>query len=124
MTGGWSMAAAAMAAACAAGHGIAGRRMFYQPMRSALTNEIEAGVFAGMWHLITIHFGLSAVALAWSGVVGQPTIVGKVIAAQFAGYAVLYLVISLRLGGPLRLFQWMPFAATSALAGVSAVAPH
>jgi hypothetical protein len=44
---------------CAAGHALAGRAMFYRPMRAALGDELQSGVLAGMWHLITIHFKLS-----------------------------------------------------------------
>jgi hypothetical protein len=40
------------------------------------------------------------------------------VAAEFASYAAAYLVISLRLGGATRLFQWIPFGATAALAAV------
>ena len=43
------------------------------------------------------------------------------LAAQFAGYAALYLAISLRLGGALKLFQWMPFASTAIVTAVGAV---
>jgi hypothetical protein len=52
-----------MASMCAAGHAIAGRKMFYRPIKSAITDELHAGVLTGMWHLITIHFVLSAVTL-------------------------------------------------------------
>jgi hypothetical protein len=44
------------------------------------------------------------------------------VAAQFAGYAAIYLAISLRLGGVLKLFQWLPFAATAMLAAAGALA--
>jgi hypothetical protein len=37
-----------MAMFCAAGHAIAGWRIFYQPMRSAIADPIHACVLAGM----------------------------------------------------------------------------
>jgi hypothetical protein len=39
---------------------------------------------------------------------------------QFAGYAATYLVLSARLGGLLRLFQWIPFGVTAILAAIGA----
>jgi hypothetical protein len=52
---------------------------------------------------------------------GPPNLAVWLIAAQFAGYAAVYLGISLRLGGPLKLFQWMLFASTACLAAVVAL---
>ncbi|SEF06043.1 hypothetical protein SAMN05519104_8143 [Rhizobiales bacterium GAS188] len=52
----WLLAGGLMALICTAGHAIAGRKMFYRPIRSAITNELHAGVLTGMWNLITIHF--------------------------------------------------------------------
>ena len=43
------------------------------------------------------------------------------IAAQFAGYAAVYLVMSLHLGGALKLFQWIAFGSTAILTAVGAV---
>jgi hypothetical protein len=85
-------------------------------MRAALGDELQSGVLAGMWHLITIHFTLSAVA--------QHDAAVWLIAAQFAGYAATYIVISLRLGGALKLFQWIPFISTAILAAAGALAAH
>jgi hypothetical protein len=121
---GWLLAGGLMALICAAGHAFAGRPMFYRPMRAALGDELQSGVLAGMWHLITIHFTLSAVALLVLGARGQHDAAVWLIAAQFAGYAATYLVISLRLGGALKLFQWIPFAATAILAAAGALAAH
>ena len=59
----WLLAGSAMALLCAAGHALAGRGLFYRPIRSAIANDFHAGVFTGLWHLITINFTLSAVAL-------------------------------------------------------------
>jgi hypothetical protein len=119
---GWLIAGGLMAAFCAAGHAIAGARMFYQPIKSALTDQLLAGVLTGMWHLITVHFALSAAALLFLGMHGQQGVAVWLVAAQFAGYAAIYLTISLRLGGVWNLFQWLPFAATSTLAAAGALA--
>jgi hypothetical protein len=112
----WLLSAGLMASVCAAGHAIAGRTMFYRPIRSAITSELQAGVLTGMWHLITIHFTLSALALIVLGAQGRQSAAVLLIAAQFAGYAITYPAISLRLGGLLQLFQWLPFATTAILA--------
>jgi hypothetical protein len=103
----------AMALLCAAGHALAGWGMFYQPIRSAIANDLHAAVFTGMWHLITINFTLSAIALCILGTYGRGDAAARLIAVQFAGYAETYLVISLRLGGAWKLFQWFPFASTA-----------
>jgi len=117
---GWLLAGGSMALLCAAGHAIAGRSMFYRPIASALGNDLHAGVFSGMWHLITIHFTLSAFALPILAADGRHDAAAWLIAAQFAGYAAVYLVISLRLGGALKLFRWIPFAFTAILAALGA----
>jgi len=117
----WMIAGGLMAAVCAAGHAIAGWKMFYRPMKSAITDKLHAGVLTGMWHLITIHFTLSAIALVVLAIHGLGNAVAWLIAAQFAGYAAVYLAISLRLGGALRLFQWLPFGSTAILCALGAL---
>ena len=72
----WMLAGGLMVLICAAGHAIAGRNMFYRPIKSALRSELQAGVFTGMWHLITIHFTLSAVALLTLGTHGRGDALG------------------------------------------------
>ena len=77
-----------------------------------------------MWHLVTINFAVSALALLVLGAYRRPDAAAWLIAAQFAGYAAVYLIISLRLGGALKLFQWLLFAATAILVAESTVAGH
>jgi hypothetical protein len=117
----WMLAGAAMAMVCTAGHAIAGGDMFYRPIRSALHDEVLAGLFAGMWHLITVHFALSAILLGALGI-GRFSNAAAAwfIAAQFAGYAAVYFAISRRLGGALKLFQWIPFSATAIFGALGA----
>lgn len=117
----WMLAGSLMALACAAGHAVVGLNMFYRPIRSAISNELHAGVLTGMWHLITINFTLSALALLVLGACGRHDAAAWLIAAEFAGFAVVYLVISLRLGGVLKLFQWIPFASTAILTAAGAL---
>ncbi|SRR5258708_916158 len=117
----WMLAAGTMALICAVGHTIAGRSMFYRPIKSDLRSELHAGVFTGMWHIITIHFTLSAIALVALSASGLGNAVAWLISAQFAGYAAVYVVISLRLSGALKLFQWMPFSATAILSALGAI---
>jgi hypothetical protein len=117
----WMAAGGLMASMCTAGHAIAGRKMFYHPIKLAITDRLHAGVLTGMWHLITIHFALSAVALFVLAARGRGDAAAWLIAAQFTTYAALYLVMSLRLGGVLKLFQWIPFGSTAILTAVGAV---
>ena len=119
---GWIVAAGIMALICTAGHVIAGSKMFYRPIEAVLTDQLQSAVFSAIWNLITIHFGLSSLALFIVALLGRPDVAIWLIAAQFAGYAAVYLVISLRLGGPMKLFQWMPFALTAGLAAIGALA--
>jgi hypothetical protein len=116
------LAAGLMASSAAAGHAVAGSSMFYRPIKSAITNELHAGVLTGMWHLITIHFTLSGVALFALGTGRQHAAVAWLVAAQFGAYAATYLALSLRLGGVLKLFQWLPFGTTAILAAAGALA--
>jgi hypothetical protein len=120
----WMLAGGLSALVCTVGHALAGVRTFYRPIKAAIVNNLQAGLFTGMWHLITINFALSAIALLVLGVHGPAREVGRLVAAQFAGYAVVYLAISLRLGGTLRLFQWMPFGITAILAAIGAQMAH
>jgi hypothetical protein len=117
----WMLAGGAMALICAAGHAVAGRGLFYRPIKANLRCELHAAVFTGMWHIITIHFTLSAIALLALGIRGHGNAVAWLVAAQFAGYAAVYLVISVRLSGALRLFQWLPFGATAILSALGAI---
>ena len=50
------------------------------------------------------------------GVVGGGSMIALLVVLQFATYAVVYLILSLRLGGWLKLFQWLPFGAIAAVA--------
>jgi len=117
----WMATGGMMALICAAGHAILGGSIFYQSIKSDLRSERLAAVFSGMWHIITINFAPSAIALVALSARGHGNAVASLIAAQFAGYAAVYLVLSLRLGGASKLFQWMPFDATAILSALGAI---
>ena len=87
----WMVAGGTMALICAAGHAIAGRSMFFRPIKSGLRSELHTVVFTGMWHIITINFTLSAIALVAASAGAHGSIVASLIAAQFAGYTAVLL---------------------------------
>lgn len=120
----WWMIAAGLAALCAAGHAVVGWSIFYRSIRSAIISDLHAGIFDGMWHLITINFALSALAPFVLDAYGRGGAAAWLVAAQFADYAGTYLIISLRLGRTRKFLQWVSFAATAILAGVGAVSAH
>jgi hypothetical protein len=91
------------------------------PSRLACAANFTPQFFTGMWHIITIHFTLSAIALVAVGIRGHGHPVARLVGAQFAGYAAVYLIISLRLGGALKLVQWLPFGATAILSALGAI---
>lgn len=117
----WIIASGLLAALCTAGHAVAGRNMYFRPIRSHLTETVQSSVFSGMWHLITVHFSLSSLALLICGIQGRPGLAVWLIAAQFGGYAVIYLILSMRLGSAGKLFQWTLFAGVGLLAAIGAI---
>lgn len=119
----WIIASGLLAALCTAGHAVAGRNMYFQSIQSHLTDALQSSVFSGMWHLITLHFSLSSLVLLVCGAQGRSEIAVWLIAAQFGGYAVIYLILSLRLGSAGKLFQWMLFAGVGVLAAIGAISP-
>lgn len=118
----WITASGCLAAVSAAGHAVAGRTMFYDPilarLTEILTDRVHASVFAGMWHFITVHFALSALALLACGYLGLVDVAIALVAAQFAAYGAINLALSLRLGSVLRLAQWILFVGVALLAAI------
>jgi len=76
-----------------------------------------------MWHLITVNFALSSLALLAAGTMGRSDFAVPLIAAQFLCYAAVYFFQSVKLGSSLKLFQWTLFAAVGMLAAIGAVLP-
>jgi len=112
------IASGIMALLAALGHALAGPKMFYIPMVTVLREDTHKAVFAGMWHLITIHFAASSIYIAAAGIEGLAGGLTWIVAAQFAAYSVIFLALSARLGNPLRLFQWIIFALVPIFYGV------
>jgi hypothetical protein len=79
------LASALSALVCAAGHASAGAGMFYRPIKWAIKDQLQAGLFTGIWHLITINFALSAAALIAAGTYGLPNAVAWFVTVQFVG---------------------------------------
>jgi hypothetical protein len=116
----WLLSAGVLTLVVAGGHALAGPRMFYLPLRAALSNEFHRAVLAYIWHLITIHLVVLGLALAIASTRGRAEVLAWAAAAQFAGYAVLSVAIGLQLGDVRKLPQWMLFGATALLAAVGA----
>jgi len=119
----WITASGGLAAISAAGHALAGRTMFFRPIRAQLAEPVQAAVFIGMWHFITAHFALSALALFACGYLGRGDLAVALIAAQFAAYGAINLILSLRLGQAMKLAQWVLFAGVAVLAALGLDSP-
>jgi hypothetical protein len=119
----WITASGCLAAISAAGHALAGRTMFCRPIRAQLVDRAQSAVFTGMWHFITVHFALSALLLLAGGYLGRSDLGVALIAAQFAAYGAINLLLSLRLGHAMRLAQWVLFAGVAVLAALGLAAP-
>ena len=78
----WTLASGLSALVCTAGHAAGGVGMFYRPIKAAIADHLQAGVFTGMWHLITINFALSASALIVLGIYGPARAVTLLVAAN------------------------------------------
>jgi hypothetical protein len=73
------------------------------------------------WHLLTVVFGVDAVALALIAVRGGGALLARTIAIQFACFLFVYVVIALpRPRIFLRAPQWAFFAAVATLAAIGA----
>jgi hypothetical protein len=116
----WMVAGGTMALICAVGHAIAGPSMFFWPIKSDLRSEFtplcsaQCGASSrSISRCRQLHSSRSAR--------GHGNIVASLIAAQFAVTPRVYLILSLRLGRALKLFQWMPFGATAILSALGAI---
>jgi hypothetical protein len=120
----WLLIAGFGALASAGGHAFAGEKMFHRPMRATLADRLHQGVLDNLWHIVTIHFAVSGIALLVGGLGRGDGLLASVISAQFWAYAALAFGISVRLGGIARLPQWMLFAVVALLAAVGASSPQ
>jgi hypothetical protein len=55
----WVLAGGLSALVCTAGHEAVGVGMFYRPIKAAIADHLQVGIFTAMWHLITINLALS-----------------------------------------------------------------
>lgn len=122
----WLLMAGLGALASAAGHAFAGEKMFHQPMRVALSDRLHQGVLDNLWHIVTVHFAVSGIALLFPGRgLGRgDALLAWAVGLQFAAYAAVALGISLHLGVVTRLPQWMLFAVVALLTAVGASSPQ
>src|SRR5215475_6670707 len=120
----WLLMAGLGAIASAAGHAFAGEKMFHRPMRAALSDPLHQGVLDNLWHIVTVHFAVSAIALFFLGFARGDALLAWAVGLQFAAYAAVALGISLHLGAVTRLPQWMLFAVVALLTGVGASSPQ
>jgi hypothetical protein len=95
----WLIAAGFLALGAAVGHAVPGAKMFYRPIIARLDDPQLRAVFTAIWQFVTIHFAVNGVALVVSGFAGGGAMIASLVVLQFTGYAVVYLILSLRLGG-------------------------
>jgi len=112
------------ALASAAGHAFAGEKMFHRPMRAALSDRLHQGVLDNLWHIVTVHFAVSGIALFFLGLGRGYALLACAVGLQFAAYAAVALGISLQLGAVTRLPQWMLFAVVALMTAVGASSPQ
>lgn len=120
----WFLMAGLGALASAAGHAFAGEKMFHRPMRAALSDRLHQGVLDNLWHIVTVHFAVSGIALLFLGLGRGDALLASAVGLQFAAYAGVALGISLHLGAVTRLPQWMLFAVVALLTAVGALSPQ
>jgi len=63
----WCLTNGLLALLIAAGHALAGRHMYFRPIKALLDAEHSA-IFSGMWHLITLHFAVSSLSPIYCGI--------------------------------------------------------
>jgi hypothetical protein len=120
----WLVVAGLGALASAGGHAVEGEKMFHRSMRATLSDRLHQAVLDNLWYIVTIHLAISGVALLVGGFGRADGLLATVVCAQFAAYAALALGLSLRLGGIVRLPQWMLFAVVALLAAFGASSQH
>ncbi|MCP9944026.1 hypothetical protein LUX12_03255 [Streptomyces somaliensis] len=122
---GWLFAAGLLAAATAVVHVVAGGRSVVRPLLGSSLPAEPRRTLHAVWHLVTADLSLSSVvllALAWASEPSTPLVL--FIAAQYAAYAVVFLVVALTADWPrplLRLPQWMLLLPVGVLAFLGTV---
>lgn len=105
--------AAGVASAAVAGiHLVAGHVDPVRPLLASALAEVPKRTLHAVWHMVSVDLLLGAVVLVYLAL-AKPTgagLTGMVLAAHFAAYAVVFLVVALSFDGSnrlLRLPQWL-----------------
>ncbi|MEU2035915.1 hypothetical protein [Nocardia amamiensis] len=122
---GWWLAAGVSAAAVAAVHVVAGHVDPVRPLLACALPEVPKRTLHAVWHLVSADLVLAAITLIVLAF-AQPSgsdLAGLLLAAHFAAYTAVFLVIIASLRGPrrlLRLPQWMLLLPIAVLAWLGA----
>ncbi len=121
----WLICAGSLAAVVAAIHLILGHVDPVQPLLRSALADIPKRTMHAVWHLVSVDLVLAAVVLLYLGI-DQPAgggLVAAVLAAHFAAYAAVFLVLTLQLDQPrsaLALPQWLLLLPIAVLSGIGA----
>lgn len=119
----WQLVAAGLLAALgAAWHGAGGERTILRDLRASQTPPLSKVLLRTVWHLLTLTLSATAIWLLASGIAGPGTLGGeRFIAALYAGYALVALVVAAYRGALLKIPQWLLLGAIAALTWWGAV---
>ena len=121
----WFLAAGSLAAAVAAIHLVLGHVDPVQPLLHSALAEIPKRTLHAVWHLVSVDLVLAASVLLYLGV-AQPSgseLAAALVAAHFAAYSTVFLVLTLRLEAPRRglaLPQWLLLLPVAVLSAIGA----
>ncbi|MFE1441171.1 hypothetical protein [Streptomyces sp. NPDC058739] len=110
---GWLLAAGITASGVAAVHLAGGHRDVVRPLLSCGLADEPRRVLHAVWHMVSVDLVLSAAALVYLALSDDRSVTGPMawfVAAHFAAYTVVFLVVTLSVGWPkplLRLPQWI-----------------
>lgn len=121
----WMLIVAGLiAVATTMGHVILGGKQFLAPMLQLSFDAVAKRTLYAAWHYITVSIGLAAAVLLTLGVMQElGLLAAKVIAIQFALYAVVCIVLGATAGfrkGVFKMFQWVFFIPIAVLAWLGA----
>lgn len=123
---GWLLSAGITAAGVAVVHLIGGHRDVVRPLLSCGLSDEPKRVLHAVWHMVTVDLVLSAAALVHLALAEDTSATGPMawfVAAHFAAYAAVFLVVTLSAGWPkplLRLPQWILLLPVAALTAAGA----
>ncbi len=102
------IAAILSAVACVA-HGVLGQKAPVQPMLQTDISQVSKLELAGVWHLVTLGFGLTSVALFTSARAVEPSAaLLQFLVWQFVLYGVaIFVIVIWQRGSLLKVPQWL-----------------